>query len=69
MAEAQAQAVAPAFGDESFFQRVRDDIRGGNLGSWPVIIGLAIIVAFFSFKADNFFSPANFSNIITQMEA
>ena len=64
---AEAQAVAPVFGDESFFQRVRDDIRGGNLGSWPVIIGLAVIVAFFSFKADNFFSPANFSNIITQM--
>jgi D-xylose transport system permease protein len=63
----EAQAVAPGFGDESFFQRVRDDVRGGNLGSWPVIIGLALIVAFFSFKADNFFSPANFSNIITQM--
>ena len=63
----EAQAVAPVFGDESFFQRVRDDIRGGNLGSWPVLIGLALIVAFFSFKADNFFSPANFSNIVTQM--
>jgi D-xylose transport system permease protein len=62
-----AQAVAPVFGDESFFQRVRDDIRGGNLGSWPVLIGLALIVLFFSFKADNFFSPANFSNIVTQM--
>ena len=63
----EAQAVAPVFGDESFFQRVRDDIRGGNLGSWPVLIGLALIVLFFSFKADNFFSPANFSNIVTQM--
>jgi D-xylose transport system permease protein len=63
----EAQAVAPVFGDESFFERVRDDIRGGNLGSWPVLIGLALIVAFFSFKADNFFSPANFSNIVTQM--
>ena len=63
----EAQAAAPVFGDESFFQRVRDDIRGGNLGSWPVLIGLVLIVAFFSFKADNFFSPANFSNIVTQM--
>ena len=46
---------------------VRDNIRGGNLGSWPVLIGLAVIVIFFSFKADNFLSPGNFSNIITQM--
>ena len=58
---------APAAVPESFFGRVRDNIRGGNLGSWPVLIGLAVIVIFFSFKADNFLSPGNFSNIITQM--
>ena len=52
---------------ESFFGRIRDNIRAGNLGSWPVLIGLAVIVVFFSFKADNFLSPGNFSNIITQM--
>ncbi len=44
-----------------------DNIRAGNLGSWPVIIGLVVIVIFFSFKANNFLSPGNFSNIITQM--
>ena len=32
-----------------------------------MLIGLAVIVIFFSFKADNFLSPGNFSNIITQM--
>ena len=52
---------------ESFFARIRDNISAGNLGSWPVLIGLVVIVLFFSFKADNFFSPGNFSNIITQM--
>ena len=52
---------------DTFFGRVLDNIRGGNLGSWPVLVGLAVIVAFFSFKADNFLSPGNFSNIITQM--
>ena len=52
---------------ESFVARVRDNVRAGNLGSWPVLIGLGFIVLFFSFKADNFFSPGNFSNIITQM--
>ncbi len=51
----------------SLYQRALDNIRGGNLGSWPVLIGLTVIVVFFSFKADNFLSPGNFSNIITQM--
>ena len=32
-----------------------------------VVIGLAVIVLFFSFKADNFFTAPNFINIITQM--
>jgi len=62
-----APAVQPELGPERFSGRVLDNIRGGNLGSWPVLIGLGVIVLFFSFKADNFFSPGNFSNIITQM--
>jgi D-xylose transport system permease protein len=53
--------------NESFFGRLLDNIRAGNLGSWPVLIGLVFIVIFFSFKANNFLSPGNFSNIITQM--
>jgi len=62
-----ATAAAPAAVPESFLGRVRDNIRGGNLGSWPVLVGLTVIVIFFSFKAENFLSPGNFSNIITQM--
>ena len=52
---------------ETFFGRIADNFRAGNLGSWPVLVGLVVIVIFFSFKADNFLSPGNFSNIITQM--
>ena len=62
-----AQAAAPELVGDSFVQRVRDNIRGGNLGSWPVVIGLAFIVLFFSLKADNFFTAPNFVNVITQM--
>jgi len=46
---------------------VRDRIRSGNLGSWPVVIALGVIVIVFSQTAQNFFTPANFTNIITQM--
>jgi D-xylose transport system permease protein len=67
MSTNDAAAVEPGFGEESFGRRVLDNIRGGNLGSWPVLIGLVVIVVFFSFKADNFLSPGNFSNILTQM--
>jgi D-xylose transport system permease protein len=32
-----------------------------------VLVGLVVIAIFFSFKAENFLSPGNFSNILTQM--
>ena len=47
--------------------QIADNIRSGSLGSWPVIIALAIIVLVFSQTAQNFFTPGNFTNIITQM--
>ncbi|HZR96417.1 MAG TPA: hypothetical protein VFA56_12020 [Gaiellaceae bacterium] len=42
-------------------------VKGGDLGSWPVVIALVLIVVVFSQTAQNFFTPANFTNIITQM--
>ena len=47
--------------------QIADNVRSGSLGSWPVIIALAIIVLVFSQTAQNFFTPGNFTNIITQM--
>ena len=61
-----AVAQAPAE-SEGLLQRIRSNISAGNLGSWPVVIGLILIVLFFSFKANNFFTAPNFTNIITQM--
>jgi D-xylose transport system permease protein len=52
---------------QSLPKRLQTAIRTGNLGSWPVIIALALIVVVFSQSAPNFFTPANFENIITQM--
>jgi D-xylose transport system permease protein len=48
-------------------RRIYDNFRAGNLGPAPVLIALAVIVAYFSQTAPNFFSPNNFNNIITQM--
>ncbi len=52
---------------ESLPTRIRDAVRTGNLGSWPVIIALAIVALVFWRTAPNFATPANFTNIITQM--
>ena len=47
--------------------RTIENIRAGDLGSWPVIIGLIIISAFFYSKNTNFLSGSNFGNLITQV--
>jgi D-xylose transport system permease protein len=43
-----------------------DNLRTGNLGVLPIVLGLTLIVVFFSFKAQNFFTADNFNNIIIQ---
>ena len=52
---------------DSLLGRLLTNIRSGNLGSAPVIIALGFVVVVFSQTAQNFFTPANFTNIITQM--
>jgi D-xylose transport system permease protein len=42
-------------------------IRSGEVGSWPVLIGLAAIVVFFTQRNANFLTAANFDNLIVQM--
>jgi D-xylose transport system permease protein len=48
-------------------QRIKDNIRAGNLGPAPVLLALAVVVLVFAITAQNFWSPANFQNIITTM--
>jgi len=48
-------------------QRIWGNVRTGNLGSAPVVAALGLVVLIFAFTAPNFWSPANFQNIITTM--
>jgi D-xylose transport system permease protein len=48
-------------------RRALDNLRSGNLGVLPIALGIVFIVAFFSFKATNFFTANNFDNVIIQM--
>ena len=52
---------------EGVWQRALANIKTGNLGVLPIVIGLILIVTFFSFKATNFFTADNFNNVIVQM--
>jgi D-xylose transport system permease protein len=59
---AEQEVEAPA----GITRRLLDDLRTGNLGVLPIVLGLVFIVIFFSFKATNFFTADNFNNIIIQ---
>jgi D-xylose transport system permease protein len=48
-------------------QRGIDNVKAGNLGVLPIVLGLVFITVFFGFKATNFFTPVNFVNILIQM--
>jgi D-xylose transport system permease protein len=73
--EAQAEIVgqdaATALAEEEppkgLGERIVDNVKSGNLGILPIVLGLAFIIVFFSFKATNFFTADNFNNIIVQM--
>ena len=75
MTEVEAEIAAPGIGlpegedteaQAGIWKRTLDNVRTGNLGVLPIVLGLLIIVIFFSFKATNFFSANNFNNIIIQ---
>jgi D-xylose transport system permease protein len=68
-AEAVDRPATPEPAEESpgFFQRAGTNLRAGNLGVIPIVVGEIAIVIFFGFKATNFFTAVNFGNIIIQM--
>ena len=52
---------------KSLWQRAVDNVKSGNLGVLPVVVGEILIVTYFSFTATNFFTASNFVNVILQM--
>jgi D-xylose transport system permease protein len=62
-----ATALAEEEAPKGLGERIVDNVKSGNLGILPIVLGLAFIIVFFSFKATNFFTADNFNNIIVQM--
>jgi D-xylose transport system permease protein len=48
------------------WERTKLNVRTGNLGAVPLIVGEVAVVAVFGFTATNFFTSTNFVNLITQ---
>ena len=67
MTASEPEVAAEGIPEESFATRIYENIKGGNLGSWPVIIGLIGIVTYFGLTTENFFTPVNFNNVLAQM--
>ena len=53
--------------EKSLWQRALDNVKSGNLGVLPVVLGEILIVTYFGFTATNFFTASNFVNVILQM--
>ncbi len=64
--EVQAAAIA----EDSFIAVLRarwDALKGGDVGSLPVLVGIVAITIFFTSKTSIFFTAVNFTNLIGQM--
>src|SRR5579862_9906689 len=48
-------------------ERMTMNLRTGNIGIIPIVVGQIFIVVFFGIRATNFFTAVNFGNIIIQM--
>ena len=67
-ADAQAVDAVPPSNDLGAIIRRRIELlKAGDVGSLPIVLGLAGIVAFFYLKNENYLSAGNFTNIMTQM--
>lgn len=51
------------------WELVKRRVRGGELGAWPVLIGLVVIWIVFQALSDRFLTPQNLSNLALQITA
>jgi D-xylose transport system permease protein len=64
---ADAAALAAEPDAQSYWGRLKLNVRTGNVGNAPVIIALGFVILYFSLTAENWFTPVNFTNLIGQL--
>jgi len=65
--ETEPAASADEEQPTALLSRITTNIRSGNLGIVPIVVGQIFIVVFFGYTATNFFTAVNFGNVIIQM--
>jgi D-xylose transport system permease protein len=65
--ESEATVVPEAVPITSLPQRALNNLRSGELGSAPIIIGIVAITLFFYSKSSTYVGASNFNNLIVQM--
>jgi D-xylose transport system permease protein len=69
-AEPPPEAIIPPEELDSIsaaFRGYIERLKAGDVGSLPVILGMVVIVIFFTIKSPVFFSSLNFNNLIVQL--
>ncbi len=66
MSTAAPPAPSGAAGVGDYFSDWWSDVRSGQLGSLPIIVGLVVIAIVFQSQNDNFLTAGNFVNLIVQ---
>ncbi len=59
-------ATAPTATIGAYARRWADNVRGGELGSLPIILGLLVIAVVFQVQNDRFLTAGNFVNLMVQ---
>lgn len=59
-------AAAPTATLGAYAKRWADNVRGGELGSLPIILGLLVICVVFQVQNDRFLTAGNFVNLMVQ---
>jgi D-xylose transport system permease protein len=61
------EVIAPEGGVAAYVRKWFDDIRGGELGVLPIIVGIVVIAIYFQIRNSQFLTAGNFVNLIAQM--
>jgi D-xylose transport system permease protein len=61
-----APSAAPTATIGAYAKRWTDNVRGGELGSLPIILGLLVICVVFQVQNDRFLTAGNFVNLMVQ---